>query len=177
MPWGIFKLYLNNGEFKSCSSSNDFWFSFPSVEWFRDWEMWEPSDMGLFSPDFLPSSQVRWGETKSVRLFFLQVNIFLIPTINVWNSCLLNSIQTESSRSSARVHWFPFIKMLTVVTPLYFPESIQTIVIICLLCSRLCNIQRRLKERVAMIAFSKVTKNSPTLGPLHLLFLCQKMLF
>lgn len=55
---------------------------------------------------------------------------------------------------------------------LYFPENIKTIVITCLLYFRLYNIQRRIKEKAAMIAFPKVTKNTPTSGPLRLLFLC-----
>lgn len=61
-------IYHNNGEFKSYISSTDVWFSFPSVEWFRDWETWEPSDLGLFSSDLLPPSQVRWGGTKTIVL-------------------------------------------------------------------------------------------------------------
>lgn len=49
------------------------------------------------------------------------------------------------------------------IPPFRSPVNVKTIIIIYPLCFRLYNIQKRTKEKVAMIAFLKVTKNTTNL--------------
>lgn len=57
-----------------------------------------------------------------------------------------------------QIYCFPFNKGI-----MCFLENVRATVIICLLCYRLCNVQRKTKGKVAWTAFHKVIKHNPNL--------------
>lgn len=148
----------------------------PAVGWLGGWETQEPSFLGLkfILQLTLTPSQVKEEEPSHQDHCSSWPTSFQHPSWQVQNFPLSNPLRQKGTEAQEgeEIYCFPFILVIMCSS-----ENVKATVIICLLCSRLCNIQRRTKGKVALTAFHKITKHNPNLRAFAPTVLQPEMLF